>query len=473
MIIAVVGSGGKTTRIHRLTEKYRKAGKKVLVTTTTHMYREEGCELSGNVEKIREQLETCGYCMAGLPAENEKIKALPLEVYEAVCAYADVVLVEADGSKEKPVKFPAEHEPVIPQNADEIHIVTGLSALGKPLKEVSHRKELVQECLGIGEDTCLTPEHLQKLLEKGYLEPLKEKYSDKNIKVCPGQVNSLYERTVAALLKEQKDVALLNPAWFEVKPKLVILGGGHVGKEIAKIGSYLDFEVTVIDDRAEFVTKEAIPEADFLYFHEFDTVEEILPNTDNVFYVVVTRGHAADRICVEKILNRNYAYLGMIGSKKKIAATYEILRAHGFTEEQISSIHAPIGLKIGARTPAEIAVSVSAELILEKNKNTSSTLSAELADTKEEGILCIIIEKHGSSPRGEGSMMFVTENGILGSIGGGILECHVVEDAKKMTSVTIKDYQLSKEESAAMGMICGGSNKILFVPLNGNYKIKL
>ncbi len=465
MIIVVVGSGGKTTRIHTLTEEYRKAGKKVLVTTTTHMYIEEGCDISGNAEQIREKLENSGYCMAGLPAENEKIKALPLEVYEAVCEYADIVLVEADGSKGLPIKFPAEHEPVIPENADEIHIVTGLSALGRPLSKVSHRKELVQNCLGINGDICLEPKHLQKLLEKGYVEPLKEKYPEKNIKICPGQVNSLYERAVASLMKEQKDVFMLNPAWFEVKPKLVILGGGHVGKEIAKLGRYLDFEVTVIDDRAEFVTREAIPEADYLHFHEFDTVEEILPETDNAFYVVVTRGHAADRECVEKILKRNYAYLGMIGSKKKIDATYELLREHGFTEEQISSIHAPIGLKIGARTPEEIAVSVAAELILEKNKNTCSTLSAELSDSKEEGILCIIIEKHGSSPRGEGSMMLVTKEGILGSIGGGILECSVLEDAKKITSVTVEDYQLSNEESAAMGMICGGSNKILFVPL--------
>ncbi len=465
MIIAVAGSGGKTTRIHTLTEEYRKAGKKVLVTTTTHMYMEDGCELSGNVEKIREKLEVFGYCMAGLPAENGKIKALPLEEYEAVCEYADVVLVEADGSKGLPAKFPAAHEPVIPENAEEIHIVTGLSALGKPLGEVSHRKELVQKCLGIHEADCLKPEHLQKLLEKGYAEPLKEKYPEKIIKICPGQVNSLYERAVAALLRGEKDVSILNPAWFEVKPKLVILGGGHVGKEIAKLGSYLDFEVSVIDDRAEFVTREAIPEADYLHYHEFDTVEEILPETDNVFYVVVTRGHAADRVCVEKILNRNYAYLGMIGSRKKITATYEILREHGFTEEQIGSIHAPIGLEIGARTPEEIAVSVAAELILEKNKNMCSTLSEELAMTKENGILCIIVKKKGSSPRGEGSMMLVTENGTIGSIGGGILEQRVCKRAKEIEAIALEDYDLTNEESAAAGMICGGSNQILYIKI--------
>ena len=183
LVIAVVGSGGKTTKIHQLTEQYRKEEKKVLVTTTTHMYREEGCILSGNVEEIIQQLNVCGYCMAGMPAEPEKMKMLPLDVYEEICKYADIVLVEADGSKGMPVKFPASHEPVIPENVDEIYIVTGLCAVGKPLKEVCHRKELVQECLGVSEETALTEEHLRKLLQKGYLEPLKTQYPKTKLSV--------------------------------------------------------------------------------------------------------------------------------------------------------------------------------------------------------------------------------------------------------------------------------------------------
>ena len=85
LVIAVVGSGGKTTKIHQLTEQYRKEGNKVFVTTTTHMYREEGCILSGNVEEIIQRLNDCGYCMAGMPAEHEKMKVLPPDVYEEIC----------------------------------------------------------------------------------------------------------------------------------------------------------------------------------------------------------------------------------------------------------------------------------------------------------------------------------------------------------------------------------------------------
>ena len=183
MIIAVVGAGGKTTRIHNLAEQYRKLGKKVLVTTTTHMYREDDCILSGNVEEIIDRLTSCGYCMAGMPAQQGKIQSLPKIVYDQVCAYADVVLVEADGSKGYPAKYPAAHEPVIPDNATEIHIVMGLRAIGHPIKEVCHRMDQVMKCLGGSEDTLLTMEHIQKLVEEGYVKPLEKTYPKVSLKI--------------------------------------------------------------------------------------------------------------------------------------------------------------------------------------------------------------------------------------------------------------------------------------------------
>ena len=470
MIIAVVGSGGKTTRIHKLTEKYRAEGKKVFVTTTTHMLAEEDCDLSGNVEVICKKLETKGYCMAGMPAEHGKIKSLPKQVYERVCAHADVVLVEADGSKGLPVKYPAQHEPVIPDNADTVHVITGLSALGRPLKEVSHRKELVMDCLGMTEDGIIMPIHLLKLLKEGYLEPLRKKYTGKKIEVHPGQVNTLYERAVAQFLKEEQDPSVLNPAWFETKPKLMILGGGHVGSQVAHLGQFLDFEVTVVDDREEFANKNTIPDADHIFCHSFENIEELFPVDKNVFYVVVTRGHAADKLCVQKILEKDcYTYVGMIGSRLKVQKTMEALEKEGFGSMQLAKIHAPIGIRIGGRTPQEIALSIAAELVQEKNKNTSSTLSAELMNTKESGVLCIITEKTGSSPRGEGSMMLVTDKEIMGSIGGGVLENAVIKYARKTSAVSYESFHLSNEESKNLGMICGGTNRILFVPLRDGF----
>ncbi len=114
--------------------------------------------------------------------------------------------------------------------------------------------------------------------------------------------------------------------------------------------------------------------------------------------MVVTRGHANDRLCAETLLRRPYLYLGMIGSKGKVAKTFEIMKEEGYSEEQISTIHAPIGLKIGARTPEEIAISIAAEMIAIKNHETESTMSKELFETKESGVLCIITKKSGSFP---------------------------------------------------------------------------
>ena len=184
MIVAVVGSGGKTTLIKNLAQKYRAEGKTVLVTTTTHMFIEEETLLSDDAEVIIRHLEERGMVMAGVP-EGNKIKALSRETFEAVSAAADVVLVEADGSKHMPLKFPNATEPVIPPKTEEIIVVWGPQGLGKPAREVCHRLALVMDCLGIDEDTPITWEHVSELLEKGYLKPLKRRYPDAKIEVYP------------------------------------------------------------------------------------------------------------------------------------------------------------------------------------------------------------------------------------------------------------------------------------------------
>ena len=149
MIKAIVGSGGKTTLLKKMTEQYRAQGRTVFVTTTTHMFIEEDTLLTDDADTIIRALKDKGYAMAGIP-DGIKFKALSEETYAAVCAHADVVLVEADGSKHMPLKYPNNTEPVIPDNVEEIIVVCGLSALGQKAKEVCHRLELVKDCLGIG-----------------------------------------------------------------------------------------------------------------------------------------------------------------------------------------------------------------------------------------------------------------------------------------------------------------------------------
>ena len=174
MIVAVVGSGGKTTYIREQAARYLAQGKKVLVTTTTHMYAEEDTLFTNDAVEICACLQTKGYCMAGQPAEDgsAKIRGLSPDVLARAVQCADVVLVEADGSKRKPVKFPAEHEPVIPDGTDMIVIIMGFFAAGRTIAEACHRQELVCRCLDASPTHRLTEADLQKLVEEGYRKPL-------------------------------------------------------------------------------------------------------------------------------------------------------------------------------------------------------------------------------------------------------------------------------------------------------------
>lgn len=184
MVIAIVGSGGKTTLLKQMAHTYRSQGKKVFITTTTHMYIEEDTILSDDATIIIDKLRTEGYAMAGVP-EGEKIKSLSYETYKKVGSYADVVLVEADGSKHMPFKYPSAIEPVIPDNTDQIIIVTGLHGLNKPAFSVCHRLQLVKECLGIEDHTPITSEHVLKLLKEGYIKPLSKQYPHITLTVHP------------------------------------------------------------------------------------------------------------------------------------------------------------------------------------------------------------------------------------------------------------------------------------------------
>ena len=202
MIIAVVGSGGKTTLIKKLAARYRREGKNVLVTTTTHMFIEDDTLLTDDADTIIGALRETGYAMAGIP-DGQKFKALSQETFHAVCAHADVVLVEADGSKRLPLKYPNAAEPVIPENTDEIIVVCGLNAIGQKAKDVCHRLELVKECLGIENNTLITPEHIRTLVTEGYLRPLRKAYPDKRITLSPRHDGSPEQKAIAAMLQEE------------------------------------------------------------------------------------------------------------------------------------------------------------------------------------------------------------------------------------------------------------------------------
>ena len=209
----------------------------------------------------------------------------------------------------------------------------------------------------------------------------------------------------------------------------------------------LGFHVTVMDDREEFVTEKRFPMADERIFGEFDTLADRIPPYENAYYVVVTRGHLGDSACARAILKRPFAYFGMIGSRTKVRITREKLLKEGFTEEQLDQIHAPIGLPIGGQMPAEIAVSIMAEIVQEKNRHFRTYCDEEVEAAvrrRTPGTMVTIIEKKGSSPRGTGSKMFVFRDGSMaGSIGGGKVEFEA-KHAVNIRNTETKVYELGQ-----------------------------
>lgn len=146
-------------------------------------------------------------------------------------------------------------------------------------------------------------------------------------------------------------------------PALFIFGGGHVSGEIVPLASLVGFKVVVIDDRREFAKTERFPQAGEVHEYPFEGVMDRLAVDESSYIVIVTRGHIHDNIVLEQSLRTKAGYIGMIGSRQKRNIIYENLLAQGFTQKDLSRVHSPIGLDIGAETPEEIAVSVVAELI--------------------------------------------------------------------------------------------------------------
>jgi len=148
--------------------------------------------------------------------------------------------------------------------------------------------------------------------------------------------------------------------------KLFIFGAGHIGSALTKIGKLLGFHVTVVDDRPEFANAERLPDAGHIIGKRYDEAFADLHFDEKTYIVVVTHDHQYDKEVLEYCATQPFAYLGMIGSKRKAKRGLDYLRSRGARPEQIAKIHTPMGLDIGAQTPEEIAVSIAAEIIAVK-----------------------------------------------------------------------------------------------------------
>lgn len=175
---------------------------------------------------------------------------------------------------------------------------------------------------------------------------------------------ALRRGTAAVVSLDDDTELLLEPVTS--RPTLVQIGAGHVGYAVARMAKLLDFRVVVVDDRAEFANKQRLPEADEVVCADIVQAIERLPIAWNTFIVVATRGHKMDSHALKASVRTAARYVGLVGSRRKTILIDRLLRDDGVPEDRIRTVHAPIGLDLGGRTPAEIALAILAEIEAER-----------------------------------------------------------------------------------------------------------
>lgn len=252
---------------------------------------------------------------------------------------------------------------------------------------------------------------------------------------------------------------------------LVICGGGHVSQQVIELAGKVGFHETVLEDRPYFADRAREAGADLVLCDAFEKSLLGIAGTPDTYFLVVTRGHRFDRACLEQILKKPYAYVGMMASRGRSALLKKQMAGDGFDRKALDEMHTPVGLSIHAETPEEIAVSIVAELIQIKNqtKKTAgydSLLMEYLTGVKEPGqpkVLATIIARRGSAPRSIGTKMLVLGDGrIIGTIGGGCMESEVqhqclrlLREENEKSRIVCADMTVSQAEDE--GMVCGGT----------------
>lgn len=253
---------------------------------------------------------------------------------------------------------------------------------------------------------------------------------------------------------------------------LLICGGGHVSVPVARLGVMLGYQVTVVDDREEFAQPQRFePGVDTVCAPFEEYLSQTFPWEDHpdLSVVIVTRGHGGDAACLRQAVKHPLTYLGMIGSKRKNQAIFQLLQGEGVAPQALERVHAPIGLDIGAQTPEEIAVSIAAEWIATRQCGQGSVFPRELREALRSGaggVMVTVVKKSGSAPRGVGTRMLIRPDGTtVGTIGGGLAEYQAVCHGRALLDhprPMLVAYDMRSGEAGRSGMICGGTIEVLF-----------
>ena len=236
--------------------------------------------------------------------------------------------------------------------------------------------------------------------------------------------------------------------------QIVICGAGHVSIPVIKMAVMMDCEVIVLEDRPMYADHARMAGASQVICEPFEEALDKIQGSADTYFVILTRGHRYDQICLEKIAAKEHAYIGMIGSRRRTALVKQSLAEKGVDQEVLDAVYTPIGLDIGAQTPAEIGVAIIAEIIEVKNrKKRTYGYSKEIMRAltaqepyPEKKIMATIITRHGSAPQGLGTKMLIYRDGrCVGTIGGGCIsgnrlsaENRIIGGIKKMIEVEVK-----------------------------------
>lgn len=297
---------------------------------------------------------------------------------------------------------------------------------------------------------------------------------------------------------------------FLPPPTVVIYGCGHIGQALARLSKELDYRVVVFDDRPAFASAALFPTADSIICRPFTEATAGIDFGPQAAVVIVTRGHMHDEAVLRQVLRQPAGYLGVIGSRRRVAAVLNQLAADGEAPQTLERIKAPIGLDIGAETPAEIALAVLAEITqvrrggsgmpltgrvrqgrslhpapvgdkpgrgpgarwVQYTGPTSLAVLEALAEAEQgdgRAALVTIIETRGATPRRAGAKMAVLPDGrMIGTIGGGCGESEVRQQALYAMDTglpLIYQVDLADDIVRSEREVCGGVMDVLVEPV--------
>jgi len=216
-----------------------------------------------------------------------------------------------------------------------------------------------------------------KVVESGELKKVKRGVQTADTKWSGSLVKEIELQTILGGIKSHNYKTSLfetNKQQYVVAPimppdTVYLMGAGHVSKEIALLARQVGFKTLIFDDREEFANPARFPVADGVFVCKgFDSVFEEYSVAPGGYIIIVTRGHRFDKEVLAKALRTDAEYIGMIGSRRKRESVYQTLLAEGFSQSDLDRVHCPIGLEIDAETPAEIGVSIIAQLIQHRAK---------------------------------------------------------------------------------------------------------